>query len=68
MRLLRGRLPPEHDPGLHDEQDAGDELEDDAHEGQGEGPGQEVVLPFRHVVPAVAKGSEHDQRDGSKST
>jgi len=68
MRLLCRQLPPEHDPGLHDEEDAGDVLEDDADEGEPERPGEEVVLPLGHVVPAVAQGSEDDQGDGSEGT
>ena len=54
MRLLCGLLPPQHDPGLHNEQDTGDVLEDDAHEGQAKRPGEVVVLPLGHVVAAIS--------------
>ena len=48
-------------PGLHNEEDGHDVHEEDPNEGETEGPGQIVLLPIRHEIPAVAKCSEYDE-------
>jgi hypothetical protein len=53
--LLDGLLPPEHDPGLDDEQNSGDVLEDDPDKGQAEGPGAGVAKLVFFVTDLSSK-------------
>ena len=67
--LLRGEvffigpLSPVDHPGLDDEEDAVDVLQDDADAAEAEGPRQKVVLPIWHVVAVIAICPEDDQGD-----
>ena len=68
MLLLVWDFSPPKDPRFDDEKNSGDVLEDDADEGDAERPGEVVVLPLGHVVPAVAESAEDDQSDCAQSS
>lgn len=64
--LFPGHLLAQDDPCLDEEEDARHVLEDDADEAQAERPGEVVVFPVGHEVPAVAHGAEDDEREGAE--
>jgi len=66
--IILGFLFPFHNPRLHNEEHRGHVHHDHAHKSHTKTPGQEVVFPVRHEVPAVTLCPEDDEGDCSTTS